>query len=154
MRKLILLLLLCGLFACNDNEVYKMRSDIPDLSWYRANKLVFTPHITDTASRYNMTLLLRHSNAYPYTNLIFTLRAVLPSGSFTTKNYNIALRDSANNFLGDGAGDIWDFEAPLEKNFRFWETGVYVIELEQGLDVDPAPMLMEVGILIDKADPE
>jgi gliding motility-associated lipoprotein GldH len=151
MKKYLIFLSVILVSACNNNSIYKMNAEIPNMEWARSNIIKFNTEIIDKAQKYDLTLLLRHSDAYLYSNFLFNMKIVYPSGKEVIKDYEVQVRDKNNEFTGDGAGDIWDLETPIEKEMLFDETGKIMIEIKQAMDCDPLNMVMEAGINIEKS---
>ena len=47
-------------------------------------------------------------------------------------------------------GDIWDIEVILLDNYTFQEAGTYVFTIEHDMGGDMVPLVMEIGLVVDK----
>ena len=141
-----------GLFACDSGRVYKKYTGIPEYVWNRDNVVVFRPEIKDDTSTYNVILTVRHSTMYPYRNILVNVEQISPSGESENKEFNVFLRDDNNSFLGEGAGDIWDYEEIIEKNKIFNEPGEYTFKVRHLMTEDQVPFMMEIGLIIENAE--
>ena len=67
----ISVLLTASLWSCSPKRVAtsSFHSLDVDSGWHRSMPLVFTPQYGDSALRYDVTLAVRHTNAYPSANL-------------------------------------------------------------------------------------
>lgn len=61
------------------------------------------------------------------------------------------LANAKGEWIGDGAGDIFDNKILVTKNIRFPEVGTYHFSFEQGMRVNPLPLIMDFGITIEKS---
>jgi len=67
------------------------------------------------------------------------------------------LADEKGNWLGSGAGDLWDNSILFKKNTKFPLKGKYTFTFEQAMRygdqaaIDPLPFILDVGITIEKS---
>jgi gliding motility-associated lipoprotein GldH len=148
----------CGLLtagillaACNKNVVYNKYETFKDSEWHAKDKAVFDVEITDTQSLNNINLMVRHSDAYPYNNLFLFVTTKYPDGKSKTDTMEIVLANQKGEWYGSGAGDIYDLKIPVKKNVRFPLGGKYQFSFEQGMRVDPLPLILDLGFEIEKS---
>jgi gliding motility-associated lipoprotein GldH len=118
--------------------------------WSSKEKAVFDVEIQDTVTLNNISLMIRHADTYPYSNLIVFVTSKYPDGHVTKDTMEIALATRKGEWQGSGAGDIYDFKIPVKKNIRFPRAGKYEFIFEQGMRSDPLPMIMDFGFEIEK----
>jgi len=145
----ILSTILTCIFACNPNRIYKEYEGIPGMVWESSNKLNFEVEIEDTISTHKLIIAVRHATYYSYSNLIINVTTTTPAGRQNEKKYDMQLKDENGDWKASGAGDYWDIEIPVDEGIRYYETGTYKFEIEQ-LVADQLPMVMEVGLIIEK----
>lgn len=95
--------------------------------------------------------MVRHADSYPYNNIFLFVKTVYPDGKTTNDTMEVILSNQKGEWLGSGAGDIFDFKVPIKKNVRFPLAGKYHFEFEQGMRVDPLPLVMDFGFEIEKS---
>lgn len=140
------------LFAsCNSNVVYSKYNTFANNEWYAKDKAVFDVDITDTQSLHNISLLIRHADGYPYSNLFLFVTSKYPDGKVLTDTMEVVLATQKGEWQGSGAGDIYDLKVPIKKNARFVLPGKYEFIFEQGMRVDPLPLIMDLGFEIEKS---
>ena len=139
------------LSSCNSNVVYSKYQSFTDNEWYAKDKAVFDIDITDTVTLNNISLMVRHADAYPYSNLFVFVTTKYPDGKTLTDTMEVVLADGKGKWQGSGAGDIFDFKIPIKKNVRFPLKGKYQFSFEQGMRVDPLPLIMDFGFEIEKS---
>ena len=141
---------LLSLASCNKNMVYTKYHSFPANEWSSKEKAVFDVEIQDTVTLNNISLMIRHTDSYPYSNLIVFVTSKYPDGHVTKDTMEIALATHKGEWQGSGAGDIFDFKIPVKKNIRFPRAGKYEFIFEQGMRSDPLPMIMDFGFEIEK----
>jgi len=145
--------LLSVLFAsCNGKVVYSKYETLPEEGWKTENKLSYEVDIEDASSFNNVFLTVRHADSYPYSNLFVFLTTTYPNGKITVDTLECILANKKGEWQGDGAGEIWDNKIPLKQNLRFPQKGKYKFTFEQGMRSNPLPLIMDFGIIIEKAD--
>jgi len=75
-----------------------------------------------------------------------------PSGKEIVKEYELKVRESNGDYIGEAGYDIWDSEHLVEPNKKYKETGTYTYVIEQNTPVDPLNFAMEIGVILDKAN--
>jgi gliding motility-associated lipoprotein GldH len=67
------------------------------------------------------------------------------------------LADEKGNWLGKGAGDLWDNSILFKKNTKFPQKGKYTFTFEQAMRfgdqpaMDALPFIMDIGLTIEKS---
>jgi gliding motility-associated lipoprotein GldH len=140
-------------FSSCKNSVYSEYKSIPEKEgWRQANKITFEVDIKDTESRHNVFVNIRQADGYPFKNLFLFLTTEYPGGKKKTDTLECILADDRNRWIGEGAGDLWDNTILFKQNVVFPVQGKYKFTFEQAMRVDPLPMIMDVGLSIEKAD--
>jgi gliding motility-associated lipoprotein GldH len=137
--------------SCDPRRVFDDTKTLPDNVWDRANKIAFNVTITDTVSAHNMFINVRNAEGYPYSNLQLFIHSKFPNGQLHTDTLECQLADANGKWLGDGLGDLYDNQILFKRNVRFRQSGTYTFELEQAMRLEKLPLIMDVGIRIEKA---
>lgn len=160
MRTFWLLLLtvnvLCILPGCLPAPYFQKEEAIPQNVWAYSFKPSFTFDITDSTVSYKPSFLIRHSQAYPYSNLWVLLYIKMPGDSIIKKErVNIVLAEPTGKWLGRGMGEIYEQRLPLNlgDSIQFNRTGTYQVSIEQNMRINPLPEVMNVGLCIEKDVP-
>ena len=78
MRKLLLIILCTSaLVACNNKQLYSKFHTISPMGWQQDSILDYTIDIADSTALYDLIIVLRHTNKYPYQNGIDLLPYIL-----------------------------------------------------------------------------
>lgn len=147
-----MVLLFMVLCACNKNVVYTKYHTFKDNEWKAAEKAEFDLEIKDTQSLNNISLMIRHADAYPYNNIFLFVTTAYPDGKIRKDTMEVILANQKGEWLGSGTGDIFDFKVPIKKNTRFPLAGKYHFTFEQGMRLDPLPLIMDFGFEIEKSE--
>ncbi len=154
-KSIFLLIITCGLFlvACNTATigVYEKYATFKKQEWASAEKPSFTFAIKDTASSYNIYIVLRHSDAYSFNNIWLKIDRKGPDTSYT-QQVDLRLASNAQGWLGTGMDDIWELRIPItEGATRFRKSGDYEFTLQQVMRQDPLLHVLNAGIRVEKA---
>ena len=148
-----LFLLIAFLFlSCNKNVVYTKYQTFEENQWYAKNKAIFDVEITDVNSLNNVSLMVRHADSYPYSNIFLFVETTYPDGKTTKDTMEVILSNNKGEWQGNGAGDIFDLKVPIKKNVRFPLAGKYKFAFQQGMRTDPLPLIMDFGFEIEKSN--
>jgi len=152
--KNILFLLVITIFfvACDSARIYEENITVPDTGWELSNKLKYEVDIKDASVNTNFYINVRHAEAYQYSNLFLFITTNFPDGKKSIDTLECVLADEKGQWLGDGLGDIFDNQIPFKKNVRFPKAGKYTFEIEHGMRTDNVPLLMDIGLRIEKTE--
>lgn len=154
---MLLPLLVLLVFSCDNKKekrIFDQNNILEDIEWKRSDVLHYEFDIEDTSKQYNISFNIRHANMYPFANILFNLRLESPGGSTRVKDFEVFLRNSDGEFLGDGLGDYWDFKVEGMNGIRFAEPGKWKADVEHYMPMDIVPGIMEFGFFIDLVDQE
>lgn len=150
---LVAFVLICSLWGCMPAPFYQKQEGIPQNAWNFNFKPTFTIDITDTALAYQAYFIIRHTQAYPYSNLWLWVHAKIPGDSVERKaRVNIVLAEPTGKWLGRGMGEIYEqrMAIDLRELTSFNKAGTYKISLEQNMRLNPLPEVLNVGFRLEK----
>lgn len=136
--------------ACNKNILFSKYETFKENEWYVKDNVVFEVDVNGEQSLHDVNLMIRHADSYPYNNLFLFLTTSYPDGKTITDTLECILANNKGEWLGNGAGDIFDITIPLKKNVRFPLAGKYKFSFVQGMRTDPLPLIMDLGFEIKK----
>jgi len=142
--------------ACTSlpSDVFEKNVTIPGHAWASSFKprIDFTIQPKDTAERFNVYLVLRHSDAYQYNN-IWIQGTIRKPGDTVGKSLRADLPLADNNgWKGSGMDDIYEHRV-LVRDLAltsFSKPGTYSFTLEQIMRDDPLPHVLNVGVRLEK----
>ncbi len=138
--------------SCDRKRIFEENQPIANNVWGSNNILKFTVNILDTVSSNNFYVNVRNADGYPYNNLFLFIKTIFPNGKVAIDTMECVLADEKGKWLGSGMGDIYDNQIPFKRNVRFPTSGKYTFELQQGMRLDNIPLIMDVGLRIEKAE--
>ena len=147
------LFLACLLYGCLPSPYYQKEEPIPKNEWAYNFKPAFTFDITDTTAFYQPYFIIRHTQAYPYSNLWIWLYIRVPGDSTIRKErLNVPLAEATGKWLGRGMGEIYEQRLRLHiDSVNFNKAGTYQISLEQNMRINPLPEVLNVGFRLEKS---
>ena len=96
-----------ALFACSMEKSPKGTfKDVPKSGWNKDLSFSFTPQWTDSASRYDVVLAVRHTADYRFRNLSLVVDLIDSAASVDRRKVNFILADSHGNWTGAGFGAL------------------------------------------------
>lgn len=138
------------LASCDSKRVFEQNIEIPNGVWNTKNKARFEVQIADTLTPHNFYINVRNAGGYPYSNIYLFLETEFPDKVYARDTIECILADNSGRWLGSGSGDIWDNQILFKKGVRFRKAGKYVFTMEQAMRVQNLPMIMDVGMRIEK----
>ena len=143
-------LLLMIFVSCSSPEgVFEKNITIPSYSWNKNFAATGTFTISDTASKYDIYLVLRHTDAYPYNNIWLNVGLKGPGDSIFQK-VDLLLGNDATGWEGSGMNDIWEMRKLLEVRHHF-RKGVYNFDIRHVMREDPLKGIMSAGFRVEKS---
>lgn len=139
------------LSSCSNNVVFSNYQNFEENNWYAKNKVSFDVEMTDLNSLHDISVMVRHADAYPYSNLYLFLTTTYPDGKVMQDTLECILANNKGEWMGNGAGDIFDITIPLKQSTRFPLAGKYNFTFEQAMRTDPLPLIMDFGFEVKKS---
>ena len=143
--------------SCTTIDLYEKSVTIPGHAWQTSYKPSFTFTIKDTASPYQLLLVLRHTEKYNYTNIYINLYAQQPGrDSVQVVRFDLPLATNDKGWLGTGMDDIYEHRIPLtppDEQFFFKKPGTYTFSIEQIMRENPLNNVLNAGLRIEKKQP-
>jgi len=158
LKKPFLFLLAAGTLlwsSCSlPSDVFEKDVVIPGHEWATSFKprVDFTIAGADTADRYNIYLVLRHSDAYLYNNIWIRGTVQTPGDTVSkSQRYDLTLATNDKGWLGSGMDDIYEHRILIQPDTKFTKPGTYSFTLEQIMRDDPLQHVFNVGVRVEKA---
>lgn len=139
-------------WSCNKNVIFTEYRKFDKEEWYSKNKAVFEVDIKENNSLNNISLMIRHADSYPYSNVFLFLETTYPDGKSNIDTMEVIMANSKGEWLGSGAGDIFDLKVPIKRNVKFPMTGKYKFSFQQAMRTDPLPLIMDFGFEIERSN--
>ncbi len=149
----IFLILLAGslLLSCRQIAVYEKNTPIPNYEWQSNFAATGSFTIEDTAAFYNVSIVLRHTDAYAYNNIWLNVGLQAPGDSLYFQKIDLLLGSDATGWEGSGMNDIWEIRKLLNGQARrFKKAGTYEFKLFQLMRDEPLKHIMSAGLRVEK----
>jgi gliding motility-associated lipoprotein GldH len=134
-------------------DVFEKTVFFPKHVWSANEKPSFTFTVEDTASLYNIFVVLRHEDAYRFNNLWLNITTQAPGDSARTQQVNVRLADNTRGWLGTGMDDVFDHRARITQMPVKLRKGNYTFTLQQIMREDPLQYVLNAGIRVEKQRP-
>src|SRR5258708_7739083 len=157
MKNFLVLLLAVFTFqwmACTRPDgMYEKDIPLPGQQWassFRPN-FSFTISDKDTAYRYNVFIVIRHTDAYNYNNIWIRGSIRQPEDSVVRNDrYDLLLATIDKGWLGTGMEDIYEQRVSIQQSTKFKLPGEYSFTLEQVMREDPLKHILNIGLRIER----
>ncbi|MBS1783521.1 MAG: gliding motility lipoprotein GldH [Bacteroidetes bacterium] len=140
--------------SCMPSPYFQKEISIPEFQWQYGFQPEFKVDIKDTNAHYNLYFIIRHTEAYPFSNIWLWAYIKEPGDtSFKRSRIEIPLAEQSGRWLGRGMGEIWEQRMPMTRNdapMVFKKPGIYQIRLEQNMRINPLPDILQIGLRIEK----
>lgn len=103
----ILTLMICLGACAPKHSSYSTFKTIPADGWNKTLVLKFTPMFADSAKLYDVSLAIRHTNNYEFSNLNLVVDIIGNGGNISRKTVDFKVADSYGNWLGSGFGSLY-----------------------------------------------
>ena len=143
------ILILIFLSSCGSIDVYEKTKAFPQHEWKSNDSASFSFDIKDTASRYNLYMVLRHEDAYKKKNIWVDITVKAPDSTYSIKReFNLA---DNTHWLGSAMDDIIEHRININAMPIPLKKGNYGFVLKQAMREDPLEYVLNAGIRVEKA---
>ncbi|RBL93423.1 gliding motility lipoprotein GldH [Chitinophaga flava] len=135
-------------------DVYEKNLEIPGHNWTYDYQPSFEVNILpeDTANLYDIYVNVRHTDAYPYSNIWLLVGTRYPNDSISKEQrVELPLADINGKWHGNGIDDIYEHRVLIQQKALFNKPGTYKFTFEQNMRQNPLPHVMNIGLRIEKA---
>lgn len=135
---------------CESPHFYQEQKSIGN-EWSKNNVLNFRFEVKDTMGKYNLFLLSRNNNEYPYSNLYLFTKLTTPTGEAysDTLQYYLAFQDG--EWVGTG-GSLKELYLLYRENVSLKDTGRYELSVWHGMRDDQLIGIEDLSLIVDKID--
>lgn len=150
MRRIIFfLLLVTGIASCDKVELYERMQNIKNAAWDSQQVASFSFEIADTVKPYQIYVVLRHTNEYPFRNIWLNVGLQQPGDTLKYQQFELPLA-APDKWLGTGMDDIYEHRALLfPQPVHFSKSGLVTFTLQHTMRRNPLPGVMQAGIRVE-----
>ncbi|MDR0796848.1 MAG: gliding motility lipoprotein GldH [Tannerella sp.] len=140
------LLMVC--FSCT-KPVYYEKYQTVENPWPKNSEYFFTCDIEDLTPSYDISIVIRNNNFYPYQNLWLFYAEKQPGGTIVHDTIECMLADDHGKWIGSGIS-IYHLSIPAKTRYSFPQKGQYTFTIRQGMREDLLKGIEQIGIRIEK----
>lgn len=129
---------------------YRNIHEIEGMEWHKSDVQSFE-YTAETATNLNVLILIRHVHGIPFPSIPLRLIIKKDGQQISNSAVKILVMDNSKQYVGQGSGDLWDIEHLAFENMAF-DAGTYTIELTHAMQRESIPLIMEVGIQLEKSE--
>jgi gliding motility-associated lipoprotein GldH len=138
--------------ACRQIDIFEKNTSIPQYAWSSGVAAEGTFNIKDTAAAYNLSIVLRHTDAYAYNNIWLNVGLQSPGDTMFYQKIDLSLGSDAGGWEGTGMNDIWEVRKLLNgRPRRFKKNGEYKFRILHIMRDEPLKNVMSAGLRVEKA---
>ena len=148
------IIIICiSLISCSRINVYEKSVAVPSQDWYYNNIPSFSFNITDSSAYYNISIVLRHTDAYEYNNIWLRLGIHAPGSPQNFQNLDLTLGTDAKGWEGEGMDDIFEVRKNITRGpVPFKKAGTYTFTIAQVMRENPLKHILNVGVRVEKME--
>ena len=139
--------LLCS--ACHERVVYTTFHSLPLEGWHQDSALTYTAEITDSIAQYDMLIVVRHNEEYPYQNLWLFTRSTAPDSTIAIDTLECFLADNSGKWINQSLLSTHEMPLLYMSNIRFPKIGTYTFDVVHGMRDSVLYGISQIGISIE-----
>lgn len=134
---------------CDSPHYYQQQSALNN-SWNKDSKVQFQFEVKDTTANYDLFLLSRNNDEFPYSNLYLFTELTTPNGEkFTdTLQYYLAYQDG--EWVGSG-NRLKELYLLYREKISLKDTGQYKLSVWHGMREDQLIGIEDLSLIVDKS---
>ena len=137
--------------SCKQIDLFEKNTVIPNNEWAGDFNAKGSFSISDTASLYNIFLVIRHTDAYKYNNIWLNVGFQTPGDTMHYQRLNLQLANDVTGWEGSGMNDIWELRKMLNSQPEpFKKAGNYSFTISQSMRDNPLLHVLSVGLRVER----
>jgi len=139
--------------SCGDPDIiYQDSQTVENNTWNKNDRISFDFDISDTTEFYDFYFNLRTTNSYEWSNLYMFVEIESPEKQFNIDTVEFLLANSVGEWTGVSSGSIVNNKILFISKKRFPSIGTYKLSFNQAMRQDDLTEVMDVGIIMKKAE--
>lgn len=135
------------LFSCGEQPLYEKVYSFTDRSWTLDQKPEFKLEVVDTTTVYDITLTLRTTTDYKYSNLWIFLKTTLPDGQSERKPFQIRIANEDGSWVGRKTGSVVETSLDFPAR-KLPMKGEYAFTVEQAITQSSIDEVLDIGLRV------
>lgn len=151
----LFLFFLFWITSCDSDRLFEKNKDIPNNVWDKNFIPSFEFEIQDTLQLYVLSVNVRHTHFYPFSNLWVMIYTQFPDSTQIQSRVELPLAENSGKWYGSCMGDICDANVFIQKKTKFNQVGKHSIRFEQIMrnktdNIEHLPGIMAIGLKVEK----
>ena len=151
--KFIFLLFILVLVSCGKQPLYEKVHTFDGRIWPQDLTAFHSVEVADTTRLYNVTITLRTTTDYKFSNLWIFLSTALPGGKTERMPYEFRIANEDGSWIGNKTGTIVETEITFGSR-SFPAKGTYNFTIEQGITQSTIDEVLDIGLRVDELTTE
>jgi gliding motility-associated lipoprotein GldH len=136
--------------SCYNQGIIEKQANIPQAIWHKDSVALVVLPLDDTLAHCDMLLTLRHTDDYPYNNIILSVTATAPSGATACDTVEYLLTDGGA-WSGKTGGKWIDSRLEFRNSVRL-QSGEYRFQIAHLMRREKLPGVGAVGVRIERLE--
>lgn len=138
------------IISCNLKESYYENSSELSSQWNQTKPVKFSFPIKKENQKFNIFLVLRNNNDYPYSNIYLFTELSSPKGEKIIDTLEYQLAYPNGEWVGSGLGAIKQNTLVYKENITLKDTGKYQLKIKQALRDNLLTGIEDIGLIVEK----
>jgi gliding motility-associated lipoprotein GldH len=138
-------------YTCVNINMYEQNIAIDHSSWPAGKILRYEYNSADTITTKALSIGLRHTGLYQYSNIYLFITTIAPNGKSIKDTVDYTLVNDQGKWIGSGIGDICDLRLAYKHKARFGQQGKYIFYIQHGMRENILNGIIDIGIRIEDA---
>ncbi len=142
------------LVGCGQMDEFEKNTTIKDYSWKSTDSITGVVKVADLSKKFNVFVVVRHTNAYKYNNIWLQIAASQNGISIVNSRFDIPLATDAEGWFGVGMNDFWEYRHKLNNApIAFTQVGAVNFSIKHDMRDEPLPNITAIGLRVEPALP-
>lgn len=136
--------------GCDANQVYNEHFETGEgFEWKKSDSKTFNVNIEDASVPYNVIITFRYATGYAKNTAPVLLVHATPDGETSENEYELKIRDTNGDYIGEPGYDIWDSDHLVMANISL-PAGINVFTLSHNNKAATLMPVLDVGLKVVK----
>jgi len=136
--------------SCGPNYTYENKQEYSEEGWAFKDSLQLDFEVTDSATIYNLHLIIEHSTSFSYQNFYSRIHTVFPEGQRVSEQVSLELAGKGGVWLGDCSSSACTLDIPIQQGVFFNQVGHYQLIIEQFSRMDPLKGIQSIHLALEE----
>jgi gliding motility-associated lipoprotein GldH len=149
---LLIILIMTVSVSCQKDKGMLVVHSFPDNFWSRFEKQEFDFNVNDIRHPYDLELVVRHDDTYPFNNLYINVVIYLPDGEERIMEHDFIMKGSDRKFISQEKDGYREVVFTLRNGLRINKEGLCRVEIENLIPKTGIPGMVGLGVRMKKSN--